>query len=513
MSFFRGVVTVGGWTVISRIVGLARESVVAHYLGAGMMADAVFVALRFPNMFRALFAEGAFNAAFLPLFASKMEGEGKEAARKFAEQAYAALAVLLLGVIIVGEIFMPEAMKIMAPGFDSSPGKRALSIIYARIAFPYLFFIALVSLQSGVLNALGRFAAAAGTPVLLSIVSMGFIVFLGDSMPSVGHAACWGVFASGVAQFLWLAFSMRQAGMSLAARLPSWSPEVKELLIKVGPGAVGAGVYQINLWINQIIASEIGDGAIAQLNYADRLNQLPLGVVGIAIGTVLLPTLTRHLRAGEQKEAANSQNRAIEFGLLLTLPAAFAFMVIAEPIVALLFQHGHFTAEDTPHVARTLVAFAFGLPAFVLIKVLTPSYFARHDTKTPVMTAGASMVVNVALNLLFMGTLKELGLALATTIAAWFNLALLAWLLHRRSLFSLDRRAISRTLRVLLSCLGMAAILYGLTRTAGPILAQWRLPYVALLISVGGAGYGGLILLTKAMSMRELRSMIRRNAG
>ncbi len=510
MALGRAVATIGGWTVLSRLVGLAREMVVANYLGAGMVADAFVVACRFPNMFRALFAEGAFNAAFVPLFTSKLESEGRDAARAFAEQAYAVLACLLLLVIIAMEILMPWAMAVMAPGFDDLPGKRALTIEFSRIAFPYLLFISLVSLQSGVLNGLGRFAAAAGTPVLLSVVSMIFIVAFGSVMPSVGHAATWGVFASGIAQFLWLLWSMSRAAMRLRLVRPVLTPEVRQLLRKVVPGALGAGVYQVNMWINTAMASNVANGAVSHLYYADRINQLPLGVVGIAIGTALLPTLTRQLKSGDAGAATASQNRAMEMGLLFTLPAAFAFAVIAGPIITLLYQHGKFTEDDSLHVARTLVAFAFGLPAFVLIKVLTPSFFARHDTGTPVRIAMICMVVNVVLNLVLMRPFQEMGMALATTVAAWLNLFMLSWELRRRDLFALDQRLLARAWRMLLCAALMALALKGAAILLAP-LAAWHLPFVAVLIGIGSFVYAALIFGTGAMTIADLKSMLRRS--
>jgi putative peptidoglycan lipid II flippase len=369
-----------------------------------------------------------------------------------------------------------------------------------------------VSLQSGVLNALGRFAAAAGTPVLLSVTSMVLLVALAPISATVGHAAAWGIFASGVSQFLWLLFSMRRAGMSLRWVRPALSPEVKQLLRKVLPGAVGAGVYQVNLAINTVIASQVANGAVSYLNYADRLNQLPLGVVGIAIGTALLPTLTRQLRVGDLAAASQSQNRAMEVGLALTLPAAFAFAVIGHPMVAVLFEHGAFTAANTDQVAPALAAFSAGLPAYVLIKVLTPSFFARHDTRTPVKVAMIAMAINILLNLALMIPLKHVGMALATAIAAWVNLALLGWHLHRLGHFSLDDRLKSRAWRILLACLAMSAVLCGGQILLAPLWAHWRLAALVALIGLGLASYAAAILLTRAMTVSELKGMLRRKA-
>ncbi|MDR3440405.1 murein biosynthesis integral membrane protein MurJ [Telmatospirillum sp.] len=512
MNFAKAIATIGGWTVLSRITGLMREMLVAHFLGAGMVADAFFVAFRFPNMFRALFAEGAFNVAFVPLFAGKLEGDGQEAARRFAEQCYAVLGLSLVAFIALMELVMPWAIYGLAAGFDDTPGKLALATELSRITFPYLLFISLVSLQSGVLNGLGRFAAAAGTPVLLNLTSMAVLVALVPYTETPGHAMAWGVFASGIAQFGWLVFSVRRAGMGLRIRRPRLSPEVRLMLKRVVPGAVGAGVYQVNLLINTMIASEVANGAVSYLNYADRINQLPLGIVGIAIGTALLPLLARQLRAGETAAALESQNRAMEYGLLMTLPAAFAFLTIAHPIIAVLFERGSFTAADTDAVTPALMAFALGLPAYVLIKVLTPGFFARQDTKTPVQVALFTMLVNIALNLVLMGPLSHVGMALSTAVAAWLNVGLLAWILKRRATFAVDARLLDRAWRTLLASLLMAAVLWIAGWLLLPLLQShgWRILALALLIAAGLLSYGAAVLLTGAARLDELKALRRR---
>lgn len=513
MNLTKAIATIGGWTVLSRITGLMREMLVARYLGAGTVADAFFVAFRFPNMFRALFAEGAFNAAFVPLFAGKLEGEGAAAARQFAEQCFAVLAVALLAFIALIEIGMPWMIYVLASGFDDTPGKLALATELSRITFPYLLFISMVSLQSGVLNAMGRFAAAAGTPVLLNLTSMAVLVALVPYVETAGHAMAWGVFASGVTQFLWLVFSVRRVGMGLRLVRPRLSPEVKLMLKRVVPGAVGAGVYQVNLLINTMIASQVANGAVSYLNYADRVNQLPLGVVGIAIGTALLPLLSRQLRAGETAAALDSQNRAMEMGMLLTVPAAFAFLVIARPIIAVLFERGSFTAADTAAVAPALMAFALGLPAYVLVKVLTPGFFARHDTKTPVKIALVTLAINVGLNLALMGPLAHVGMALSTAVAAWLNVFLLAWTLRKRGYFATDHRLIDRLWRIVLAGLVMAGVLAVTNRLLAPLLAAHGLRVFALsvLIAVGGLSFAVAALLTGAARLGELMALLRRS--
>jgi putative peptidoglycan lipid II flippase len=511
MSLFRSVATVGGLTMVSRVTGLAREMLIASFLGAGMVADAFFVAFRFPNLFRSLFAEGAFNAAFVPLFAGKAEIEGAAQARLFAEQAFAVLFCVLLVFVAAIEIAMPLAIWGIAPGFSAVPGKMELAAELSRITFPYLLFISLVSLQSGVLNSMGKFAAAAATPILLNLVSMALLWALVGRTPTAGHAMAWGTLVAGVAQFLWLAVHLHRNGIGLRPTRPRLTPEVKLLLKRIVPGAVGAGVYQVNLLVNTIIASGVANGAVSYLNYADRVSQLPLGVVGFAIGTALLPLLSRQIRAGDVAAAQESQNRAMELGLLLTIPAAIGMGVLALPIIRVLFEHGSFTAADSAAVAPALMAFALGLPAYVLVKVLTPSFFARQDTTTPVKVAGATMVVNLALNLLLMGPLAHVGMALSTASAAWFNVIVLLVLLHRRSFFKADRRLISRGLRLLAAGLVMgAALFFALREMPAGLGRGFEIGLLAALIAGGGLVYGLGVVASGAARLADLKRLGRR---
>ncbi|MDY0242080.1 MAG: murein biosynthesis integral membrane protein MurJ [Rhodospirillaceae bacterium] len=515
MTLSRAIAVIGGWTMVSRLTGLAREMLIAAYLGAGAVADSFFVAFRFPNLFRSLFAEGAFNAAFVPLFSARLETGGEASARDFAEQCLAVLVWIVLALVAVIEIAMPWAMLVLAPGFGDVPGKMDLAVDLSRITFPYLLFISMVSLQSGVLNAMGRFAAAAATPVLLNLVSIAVLVLLAPYTPTPGHAMAWGVSIAGLAQFLWLVAACRNAGMGLRLVRPRLSPDVKLMLRRVVPGAIGAGGYQINLVINTMIASVVADGAVSYLNYAERVNQLPLGVVGVAIGTALLPMLSRQIGAGDEAGAIDSQNRAIEMGMLLTLPAAVALMVVALPLVSVLFQRGSFSVEDSRAVADTLRLLAAGLPAYVLIKALTPGFFARHDTRTPVRVAGLCMAANVALNLILMERMGYLGMALSTALSAWLNVVLLVIMLRRRGYLITDRRLKKRIARMVPACMIMAVILAALAWRLDPWFAQGGLRFLALAILVvaGIVSYGATALATQATSLAELKDVFRRSSG
>ncbi len=358
--------------MVSRVFGFARDILIAAILGAGPVADVFFVAFKFPNLFRRLFAEGAFAAAFVPLFAGLVETDGKDAARAFAEQALSVLLWTLLVFVAVVQMAMPVLMVGFAPGFVGDPAKFDLAVQLTRITFPYLLFISLVSLMAGVLNSLGRFWAAAATPILLNVCLIGAVLGLSPMMETPGHALAWGVAGAGMVQFVWLLFHCARAGMRLRLPRPRLTPKVRLLARRILPVAVGAGIYQINLLIDTIIASLLPSGSISYLFYADRVNQLPLGIVGVAVGTALLPMLSRQLRGGQAGAAMHSQNRALEFAFLLTLPAAAALIVIADPVIAVLFERGAFGPAEVRATAAALAVYAVGLPAYVLVKALTP---------------------------------------------------------------------------------------------------------------------------------------------
>ncbi|MGB0695671.1 MAG: murein biosynthesis integral membrane protein MurJ [Rhodospirillaceae bacterium] len=520
MPLLRSIATVGGYTLLSRVFGFLRDILIARYLGAGVVSDAFFVAFRFPNLFRRLFAEGAFAAAFVPIFAGKLETEGENQARAFARQAFTLLGIILIGLLAIMEIIMPWAMLVMAPGFDAIPGKMELATELSRIAFPYLLFISLVSLQSGVLNALGHFAAAAAAPVLLNLTLIAALLGFASVGETPGHALAWGVSLAGVIQFLWLAHHCRKAGMSITPVRPRITQDVKTLGARILPVVLGSSLYQINLLIGTILASMVADGAVSWLYYGDRITQLPLGVIGVAVGTVLLPVLSRDLRAGREVEATQQQNRAIEFALLLTLPSAAALAVIAWPIVVVLFERGAFTPADSAATAAAMTAFALGLPAHVLVKVLAPGFFAREDTKTPVKIAAVALAANVVLNLVLMGPYGHLGIAAASSIAGWLNVVLLAIALRRRGHLSLDDRLVSRAPRILIAALGMGGAVLALDQgLLAPLTSDWHggllaniIALTALILS-GMALYGGACLALKVSSPAELKATLRRRSA
>ena len=509
----RGILTVGVWTMASRVLGFARDMLIAVMLGAGPVADAFFVALKLPNLFRRLFGEGAFNAAFVPAFSGLLAAEGPATARQFAEEAFAIMTFWLGVMTILGELFMPQMMMALAPGFAAVPAKFALAVTLSRITFPYLILICLAALVSGVLNGLDRFTAASASYLLFNVVSIGFMLGLAPYVPTVGHALAWGISASGAVQLGLLLWAVRRAGMGLRPPLPRLTPQMRQLLRRMAPGLLGAGVTQLNLAVDVIIASLLPAGTVSVLYYADRVQQLPLGVIGTAVGTALLPLLSRQVRAGEALAAHATLNRALEYALFLTLPAAAALIVAAWPIIFVLFDHGAFGAESTRLAAEALACYAVGLPAFVLVKVLAPGFFARGDTAMPVKIGLVAVALNLALNLAFMRPLQQMGPALATSIAAMFNTAGLAFVLIRRGQFRPDAQLLSRVPRTLAATIAMAVVLvavqHALFRDASPAGGVKLLSLLALVLA-GMLTYAAAGQAFGAFDLREARRMLRR---
>jgi putative peptidoglycan lipid II flippase len=507
MALLRSITTVGGFTLLSRLFGFLRDVLFAAILGAGPAADALFVAFKFPNLFRRLFAEGAFAAAFVPMFSGLLTTEGEKPARRFAEDAFATLLATLVIFVCIVEIIMPWAMMAIAPGFRADGAKFALAIELTRITLPYLLFISLVALMGAVLNAHDKFAAAASAPIVLNLVLIAAALgwqMLGNS-PARGLA--WGIAIAGVMQFAWVGIALARHGFHIRLRLPRLTPGVKRLLRLMLPVAFGAGIYQINVLVDVVIGSFLPSGAISYLYYADRINQLPLGVIGIAVATALLPLMSRQIRAGAEADALTSQNRAVEFATLLTLPAAFAIIVAAGPIIAGLFGRGLFGTSAQEATALALAAYAIGLPAHVLVKILATAFFAREDTATPVKIGVVALVVNVVFNLLLMGPLAHVGIALATSISAWVNVGLLAWMLRKHGRFRLDDRLRRKFGRIALASGVMAGVVGGAI-SAFPDAGAWaegaRFAYLAAIVIGGMALYGVLALLCGAVSRAEL---------
>ncbi|MCH2393584.1 murein biosynthesis integral membrane protein MurJ [Oceanibaculum sp.] len=515
MSMLRHIATVGGYTLASRLTGFARDILIAALVGAGPVADAFFVAFKFPNFFRRLSGEGAFTIAFVPMVSGLLTTQGREAALDFAQRTLAVMAVIMLGFLAVMEVIMPWAMHVIAPGFAADPAKFDLAVELSRITFPYLPLISFVALIGGLLNATDRFAAMAAAPILLNICLILSLFALVPYAETPGHALAWGVLIAGFAQFFFLLAAARRNGLPMRLVRPRLTPDLRKLFRLMLPAAVGAGVMQINLLVDVLLASLLPTGAISYLYYADRVNQLPLGVVGIAIGTALLPLLSRQVKAGEDAAALVSQNRALEVALLLTLPATAGLVVLAGPIVEVLFQRGAFTAADAQATGLALAAYALGLPAYVAVKVLAPGFYAREDTATPVKVAVAAMLANILVGVVLMQFIAHVGLALATAFSSWLNVALLGTILARRGGFAPDARLRGRAWRILLASLLMAGLLvaglevWAMSRGVEPVL---RAALLAGLVASGALLYGIACQITGAARWGELKGMLRRKS-
>lgn len=520
MALIRAASTVGSLTLVSRILGFTRDLLMARFLGAGLAADAFLVAFRLPNLFRSLFAEGAFSAAFVPMAAERLEQpDGRAAARRFTEQALAFLLPILLGFTALMLLAAGPVVWAMTGGFrDAGPEKLALTVELTRLTFPYLMLVSLVALLGGVLNALGRFAAMAAAPVLLNIaLIIALLAFRGDTSVDTARALAVAVTVAGLLQFLWLLAFVRRAGMAPRLVVPCLSPEVRTLLRRIGPAAIGAGATQLNLLVSTVLAARLlAEGSVSYLYYADRLNQLPLGLIGVGMGVALLPTLARLIGAGREEAALHQQNRALEFALFLAIPAATALVVAAQPIITALFQHGRFTAENAAMAARALAAFSLGLPAYILVKVLTPGYHARGDTRTPMRFALIAIGANLVGNLLLIWPLQHVGIALATALSAWLNVALLARGLARNGRLVPDlalRRAVPR---MILAAAAVAALLLLLGPALMPLAAgsaSGRAAAMVVLVGGGAAVYLGLGTLVGAWQPRALLAALRRPAA
>ena len=463
-----------------------------------------------------------FTAAIVPLFAKTLAGEGQAAARRFADEALAGLVGLLLVLTIIAEIAMPFLMLGLAPGFRSDPAKYDLAVLLTRITMPYLLCMSVVALLSGVLNSVGKFVESSSVSIVLNVTMMAAtLIALGMGLrndPLAGIIQAWGVFVAGLLQLWLLIDGARRNGLSLRLRWPRMSQGVRRLIRLGIPGVIAGGVTQLNIMIGTIVAS-LQDGAVSHLYYADRVYELPLAIVGIAIGIVLLPDVARHLRAGNHAAVMDSQNRSVEFAMLLTIPAAAALVVVPAPIVQGLFERGAFSSADTPATAYALAIFALGLPSFVLIKVFSPAYFAREDTATPMRYAALSLTLNtlgsIALFFAFRawGLMPHLGIAVATTLGGWLNAGLLYATLVRKGHFASDAR-LRRTLpRIALASLAMSVVLWIMAALLAPLFAAGAtLERSLALLTLIGAGvtvYAVAVIGLGAVQVRQLLGLLR----
>jgi putative peptidoglycan lipid II flippase len=525
VKLVRSLGSVGGLTLVSRMLALVRDTLQASFVGAGFASDAFFVAFRLPNMFRALFAEGAFSAAFIPMFNRKVGEEGDlSAGLRFAERA---LAVLLPVLVVFTLLMLAAAWPVtwgLSGGFrDPTPEQFAFAVTLSRITIPYLMLISVASLLGGILNSLDRFWVNAAAPILLNLAMIAALWFFhGADAYETARAQAIAVTVGGVLQLGWLIIACRMAGVRLKLKRPRLDDDVRRLMKVMLPAAIGAGAVQINLLVSTALAGGLLDaGSISYIFYADRLNQLPLGLIGIGLGTILLPTVSRLLSAGKDAEAMETQNRGIELALFLTLPATAAFIFASEPILRGLFQHGAFTARDTLLCSWALSAFSIGLPSYVLIKVLTPGFYARADTRTPVRLALFSVGVNLAGNLILIPALAPFGFGhvgppLATALASTINVVMLYRVLRRRGHFEADHQLKRRLPRLAIAALMMGGVVYALAPYADPWLTRSLLERGLALGALAGGGvlvYALACFLTGAFAIDDLRALLRRRAA
>lgn len=519
MNLIKATGTIGGLTLISRVLGLVRDSLFARYVGASFASDAFLVAFRLPNMFRALFAEGAFASAFIPMFNQKVadpEGRGLADGLVFAERALALLLPVLVAMTVMLEVFAWPVTYVLSGKFNGiSEAEFAFAVDCSRWTIPYLMLISLVSLFGGILNSLHKFWVNAAAPILLNLTMIAALLLFHNHDPMVtARNQSIAVSVSGALQLAWLGWACRRNGVSLRLRWPGLDPDVRRLVLLLLPAAAGAGAAQINLVVSTALAAKLlSHGSVTYIYMADRLNQLPLGLIGIGLGTVLLPTIARQLGAGEELAALDTQNRGMELALLLTLPATTALVVCGEPIAAALFGYGRYTAADTHFTAQALAAFSLGLPSYILVKVLTPGFYARQDTATPVRFAMISIAINLVGNLALIVPLRHMGPPLATAIASSVNVWMLYRRLERRGHFIADRRLRRRAPRLALAALAMGAVLW---RAQGLMLpyvhGSWFMRFGALaaLVSGGMVVYALATLVMGAFSRDDLALLLRR---
>lgn len=488
MALFRSFFTTSFYIAISRVLGFIRDVIIAQYVGVSMLSDAFFAAFRLPNFFRRVFAEGAFNSAFVPIFVEKLEN--KEQALSFIRNIFSILLYILLIFTLIFQIFMPFFMKLLFPGFFENAVKSELLINLSRITIFYLLFISLVSLCCGILNSIGKFAIPASAPIILNGTLIAAIFIFGNITPNYAYALSWGVFVAGILQFLWLFIFTAKAGFLIYPKLPKLDHTTKKFFKKILPGIIGANVMQINLLIDSIFASLIM-GAMSYLYYADRVNQLPLAMIGIAIGIALLPALSNKIKNGHFNDAIKLQNLALEVGLILVIPAATALALLSNEIISTLFERGKFGHSQTKFVAQALAIYACGLPSYVLVKVMEPSFFSRGDTKTPMKIAIICLINNVICNFLFFSfNFGYIGIVLSSVISTYLNLFLLLLLLIKKNHFKFEQDFLQKLIKILIP----AAIMMLILITIKSFLAQNynlnKIYELIIIISSGLISYG-----------------------
>lgn len=520
MSLARNTAVIGGLTLISRLLGFARDLVLAAALGAGPIADAFFAALRFPNLFRRLFAEGAFSQAFVPVYSKTLASEGQEAADQLAGEALSILLVVTGALSALAVLAMPWVNRVLFVGYLDDPETFALGTLLTQITMPYLVAMTVATLFSGVLNARGKFFVAAAAPILLNLSLLIGVLPFRDDPHTAAYAAAIAVSVSGVLQAVWVWLGARRAGAGGRLTAPRITTGVKRLVALAVPGAIAGGALQINVLVSQALAS-FEPGAITYLNVADRLYQLPLGLIGIAVGVAMLPRLSRLVQEGDATGARSALDEAVALSMAFTLPAAAAILAIPDFLIDGLYARGAFTTEDAHNVSLALVHYGWGVPAFVLAKIYAPAFFAREDTKAPMRYALISMVLNVVLGaglffgLRSMGVHGFPGLAVATSTAAWLNVGLMVRSLIARGAYGPTRAAFGRLARIVFASAVLFALFWfaNLNRThLQDVLGSKEAAIVAVVLG-GGIFYFAFAFIVRAVTFREVLGAFKRERG
>lgn len=516
MNLMKAMTTLSGLTFLSRIAGFIRDILSAAIMGAGPIADAFFVALKLPNFFRRVSAEGAFSVSFIPLYTQSLKKEGQEKAQYFALNSFYIMSAILGLLTVIFILCMPWVIYLIAPGFKDDPTRYKLALELSMITFPYLLCMSLSALLGGVLNSHGKFAPFAMAPILFNLTLISVLVLhIKGVFETAGHAMAWGVFAAGLIQLFWLIFCAYKNGFRFYIFRPKFDNKIQKLLKLMGPGVVGAGVMHINLIADLIIASFLKAGSISYLYYADRLQQLPIGIIGVAIGTALLPMLSASLNENKTQQAKSLYNRALEYSLLLGLPASIALLLIPIPLITVLFERGAFSAQDTVTCAAVLSFYALGLPAYLCTKVFSTVFWAQQDTKTPVKISIISTALNIVLSLIFVSYIGVPGIALGTSLAGGIQIVLYIFALKKNTYteFSLDLQFKSNLPRIF-----FASIVMGLSvALLAKLLSSWLLAglvykilLVLALVLGGMLVYGLAVIGLGVLKIQDVRNFIRR---
>ena len=510
MRLIRSVATISLFTMGSRVFGFLRSMLMAMLVGAGAMSDALIVAIKIPSVMRRIFAEGAFNPAFIPIFAGMLAKDGEDQARSYAEHVFSILVIVLSLVVLVCEIFMPTVIKILLPGFSMTPERLTYTVEFARITFPFILFISICALYSGILNSLERFAYAASSPMFGNISIIATVFAIKSFTENNGQAFAIGISVCGIVQALWVMIPAWKRGYKLRLIVPQLTPDVRRFFKLLIPVVIGGGVVQINMFLDIIVGSFLSEGGISYLEYADRLNQLPLSIVGVAMGTALLPMLSKTIRTKDYDKAFQTQNLAFEYALTLALPAALGLLILADPITKVVYQYGRLQADDVKEIALTVKAFATGLPAYIMIKILTNIFFAREDTKTPVKIAIVAMIINVALNVTLIRIYEHVGLALATSIAAWANVTMLFIVTQKQKIMPLSKRFYAFLPKLAFASIGCFSVIAVVHYFLWPLLSGDRLTEACLLLIfiISGVGmYGTSCYLFGIIKKSDLKKI------